>query len=103
MLLRRVAAIAVTAVALATVLSGTEAAARTPIAPVPPGTLAPASDGSICWYGACYDYVNGRQRVDAGGASVVMYQARPELDPADGDAHSLQELAVQSADGTQIV
>jgi hypothetical protein len=32
-----------------------------------------------------------------------MYQARPELDRADVDGHSLQELAVQSADGSQIV
>ena len=103
MLLRRAAAIATTAIVALTVLSGTADAVPAPIAPVPPGTVAPAADGSICWYGACYDYVNGRQRVDASGASVVMYQARPEIDHADVDAHSLQELAVQSADGTQIV
>lgn len=46
-------------------------------------------------------YVAGQQYVEADGASVRMYQAEPEVAPNDG--HSLQELAVQSADSQQIV
>jgi len=112
--LRGIVAVLAVVVATATVLSGTVGAsppasvppasiASASIAPAPPGTLPPAANGTICYYGACYDYVYGRQRVDASGASVVMYQVRPELDRADVDGHSLQELAVQSADGSQIV
>lgn len=86
-------------------------------APLPPGSraltvsaaaasgdrAARPGDGTICYYGACYNYVAGRQYADASGAEVTMRIARPELDQADRDGHSLQELAVQSADGTQIV
>jgi hypothetical protein len=69
------------------------------------GSLAQASsvDGSICYFGACYNYVAGRQYADASGASVDLWRARPELDASDIRAHSLHELAVQSADGLQIV
>lgn len=68
-----------------------------------PHTARPSSDGTICYFGACYNYVAGRQYADASGAEVTMRVARPELDPSDPAAHSLQELAVQSADGSQIV
>ncbi|MGW2250024.1 neprosin family prolyl endopeptidase [Kitasatospora sp. NPDC001660] len=63
-------------------------------------SAAPLTDGPgpICWFGACYDYVSGRQQTDAAGASVRMLQASPALKPGDTDAHSLQELAVQSTD-----
>lgn len=104
-LLRRIAVVAVT-VATVSILSGTAGATTVPrsaVAPVPPGLLSPDPSGTVCYYGACYDYVYGRQQVDAAGASVIMDQARPELDPADNDGHSLQELAIESADGQQIV
>lgn len=84
--------------------------------PLPPGSFAlsqhraltraaTAADdnGTICYYGACYDYVSGRQYADASGASARFWRARPELDAANIDGHSLQELAIQSADGSQIV
>ncbi|WP_042424453.1 neprosin family prolyl endopeptidase [Streptacidiphilus anmyonensis] len=68
-------------------------------APTPPG-LPPLVNGSgpICWFGACYDYVAGRQRTDTAGATVRMLQASPTLTSGDTNAHSLQELALQSAD-----
>src|SRR5215470_19483526 len=96
-------------------------------APLPPGslglalgTLAPGSplalaraegvtspspmDGTICYFGACYNYVAGRQYAwYATGAGVQLWRGRPKLDPADVNSHSLQELAVQSVDGLQIV
>jgi hypothetical protein len=74
-------------------------------APVPPAARLAAVQprAATCWYGACYNYVTGRQNVRATGASVRMYQARPVLDPADSSAHSLQELAVMSADHASIV
>jgi hypothetical protein len=71
------------------------ARAATAPAPLPPAATAA---GPICWFGACYDYVSGRQKTDAAGASVRMMQADPGLKPGDTDSHSLQELAVQSAD-----
>jgi hypothetical protein len=62
--------------------------------------VSPSADGSgpVCWYGACYDYVSGRQITDASGASVRMLQAAPAIKPGDTESHSLQELALQSAD-----
>jgi hypothetical protein len=75
-----------------------DAAAR-PLPPVVPSAV-PLVNGSgpICWFGACYDYVSGRQKTDAAGATIHMLQAAPTLKPGDIDSHSLQELAVQSAD-----
>jgi len=115
--------IAVAAVSLLAALLAATAAAGP--APLPPGSLAlaldaqgsppapakpagdvvtPAADGTICYYGACYNYVAGRQYAwYATGASVDLWRARPSLDPADPNEHSLQELAVQSVDGIQIV
>lgn len=48
-----------------------------------------------------FTYVYGAQSVATDGASVSIQQASPTL--AGGDYHSLAELAVQSADGNQIV
>ncbi|BCJ32689.1 hypothetical protein Athai_01920 [Actinocatenispora thailandica] len=48
-----------------------------------------------------FTYVYGRQSVDTDGAAVTIDQAAPTL--ATADYHSLAELAVQSADGQQIV
>lgn len=79
-------------------------AALPPVAPTAvPGVTPPDANGAICYYGACYNYVDALQFVDAAGASVIMSQARPELDTSDPDAHSLQEIAVESTDGLQIV
>lgn len=48
-----------------------------------------------------YLYVAGRQYATARGASVTLQQEQPTLGTIDD--HSLAELAVQSADGQQIV
>ncbi|HET7046181.1 MAG TPA: neprosin family prolyl endopeptidase [Gaiellaceae bacterium] len=115
-------ALATAAASLLAIFASTAAAAAP--APLPPGSLAlalaaqgsppaparaddgvtPAADGSICYFGACYNYVAGRQYAwYATGASVRLWRGRPGLDPADANSHSLQELAVQSVDGLQIV
>ncbi|MEU1628117.1 neprosin family prolyl endopeptidase [Streptomyces sp. NPDC020096] len=65
--------------------------------PLPAPSTATGS-GPICWYGACYDYVSGRQVTDASGASVRMLQAAPRVKAGDQQSHSLQELALQSTD-----
>lgn len=109
-------ALTAAAAALLAVLLSTGAAAGPAPAPLPPGSLAlaldaqghppapPAADGSICYYGACYNYVAGRQYAwYATGASVELWRGQPNLDPADANSHSLQELAVQSSDALQIV
>ncbi|MDH6577897.1 neprosin family prolyl endopeptidase [Kitasatospora sp. MAP5-34] len=83
--------------ALSLLSVGTSAQAATH-APRPLPAVAAASSGPVCWYGSCYDYVSGRQITDATGASVRMLQAAPEIKPGDTESHSLQELAVQSAD-----
>jgi hypothetical protein len=67
-------------------------------APVPPHAALATAAGPICWFGACYDYVTGRQSTDAAGASIRMLQSAPAVKPGDTSSHSLQELAVQSAD-----
>lgn len=85
------------AATLALLSAGTPAQAGTAHAPRPRPAAAPAS-GPVCWYGACYDYVSGRQITDVAGASVRMLQAAPEIKPGDTESHSLQELALQSAD-----
>ncbi|MGK4579150.1 neprosin family prolyl endopeptidase [Kitasatospora sp. HPMI-4] len=68
-------------------------------APAPLGSpRVAAGSGPICWFGACYDYVSGRQITDTAGATVRMLQAAPAIKPGDTESHSLQELALQSAD-----
>jgi hypothetical protein len=115
--------VAVAAATLVAVLASTAASAGSGPTPLPPGSLAlalgapgsppaparadgvaPDPDGSICYFGACYNYVAGRQYAwYATGASVKLWRAQPNLDPGDTNEHSLQELAVQSVDGLQIV
>lgn len=63
----------------------------------------PATAADKCAYYYCYDYVYGRQRVQSDGASATYDLAKPEIDPTDSVSHSLAEMAVQSADGNQIV
>jgi hypothetical protein len=86
------------AAALCLLSAGTSAqAATTERQPL----LAPSTttgSGPVCWFGACYDYVSGRQFTDASGASVRMLQAAPRVKAGDQQSHSLQELAVQSTD-----
>ncbi|MFE0464566.1 neprosin family prolyl endopeptidase [Kitasatospora sp. NPDC058965] len=76
---------------------GTATAAPAP-APAPASAAAAGPAGPICWFGACFDYVTGRQNTDAAGASIRMLQSAPAVKPGDTSSHSLQELAVQSAD-----
>ncbi|MER5549590.1 neprosin family prolyl endopeptidase [Streptomyces sp. NPDC001118] len=64
-----------------------------------PSIAAPANHAApVCWFGACFDYVTGRQYANAVGASIRMLQAAPAVEPGDTGSHSLQELAVQSSD-----
>lgn len=86
---------------------GAQAATRAP-APLPALPAATSATGStapgpVCWYGACYDYVSGRQITDVSGASVRMLQDDPQIKPGDLDSHSLQELALQSTDHNSTV
>ena len=62
---------------------------------VPPASATAAATGPTCWFGACYDYVYGRQITDTAGASVRMKIEAPEVNPAQTGEHSLQELALQ--------
>lgn len=72
-----------------------------PYAPVMNATTVNTNDGS-CQASACFYYVGGDQNNFTGtGASVSFTQADPKVGP--NDFHSLTELAVESADGTQIV
>ncbi|WP_329582693.1 neprosin family prolyl endopeptidase [Kitasatospora sp. NBC_01250] len=83
-------------------LATAPAAGAAPLAPavplLPHSAAAAATTGPICWFGACYDYVNGRQVTDASGATMRMMVAAPAIKPGDTDSHSLQELALQSGD-----
>ncbi|WP_228717895.1 neprosin family prolyl endopeptidase [Kitasatospora acidiphila] len=79
--------------------TASRAVAAHPLPPAVPSAAPPANgSGPVCWFGACYDYVSGRQKTDAAGASILMQQSAPTIKPGDTDSHSLQELAVQSAD-----
>ncbi|MDH6109632.1 hypothetical protein P3T36_000403 [Kitasatospora sp. MAP12-15] len=91
-----------TAATLLVTAPGAQAATRAP-APLPAlaaaaATTSSSGGGPVCWYGACYDYVSGRQITDVSGASVRMLQSDPGIKPGDLDSHSLQELALQSSD-----
>lgn len=75
-----------------------------PPSQVPTGNLAAAVQsiaGPNCGFGACYYYVGASQFTTATGASVVFTQAQPTV--GVNDLHSLTEMAVESADGQQIV
>jgi hypothetical protein len=72
-----------------------------PVPPsVPPIT---AADQPRCWFGACFQYVSGTQYATNTGASVSTTVEQPEVDTADPNAHSLQELAVMTTDRAFIV
>lgn len=89
-------ALATSALILLSTLSSAPAEASSAAAPtVPPTSAAAAPTGPTCWYGACYDYVYGRQITDTAGASVRMKIEAPEVNPAQSGEHSLQELALQ--------
>jgi hypothetical protein len=94
---------------LSTVSPGPASASSSAPAPsaaapsVPPTSAAAASTGPTCWYGACYDYVYGRQTTDTAGASVRMKIEDPEVNPARDGEHSLQELALQDTDRVSTV
>ncbi len=86
------------AAALCLLSAGTSAQADTPRRQPLLAPSTTSGSGPICWFGACYDYVSGRQFTDASGASVRMLQAAPRVKAGDQQSHSLQELAVQSTD-----
>jgi hypothetical protein len=71
--------------------------------PLVPPSATVAANGPICWYGACYDYVNGRQFTDTTGVSVLMKVEAPTVNPAQTGEHSLQEIALQNTARTSTV
>ncbi|HEX4223348.1 MAG TPA: neprosin family prolyl endopeptidase [Pseudonocardiaceae bacterium] len=95
------------AVAACALLSTAPAQAR-PSQPLPPAGvgITPPPTAPVCYPdGSCYNYVAGREWINGTGASVLMTQEDPEIDLADpgNGAHSLQELAVETADKKQII
>jgi hypothetical protein len=76
--------------------------AAAPSAP-PSVAAATGTDNPTCWYGACFDYVYGRQITNATGARIRMEIADPVVDPTQAGEHSLQELALQNSDQTSTV
>lgn len=93
---------------LACVLSVAAPAQARPGVPLPPAGagVTPPPTAPVCYDGVgCYNYVAGREWITGTGASVLMTQEDPQInlaDPGDG-AHSLQELAVETADKKQII
>jgi hypothetical protein len=92
----------------ASVLCVAAPAQARPSLPLPPtgAQITPPPTAPVCYPGiGCYNYVAGREWIDGTGASVLMTQEDPEIDLADpaNGAHSLQELAVETADKKQIV
>jgi hypothetical protein len=73
--------------------------------PVVPSAVTPAAtDSPLCEFGACYDYVFGRQIVStSNGATVSTLVADPQLNHNFNLEHSLQELSVQNTAGTDTV
>lgn len=100
------AAVATTAPAVAAVRTASAPARSAHVTVLPSVPLPPsrAHRGAICYSAHnCYDYANGAESATARGASVVLFQARPEINLNDAGTHSLQELAVEDAQGRQIV
>ncbi|MGA8113318.1 MAG: neprosin family prolyl endopeptidase [Actinocatenispora sp.] len=94
--------------ALAGILAATGLAVAGTVAPAQASTPLAAPGAGLFGHqhsttltASAYTYVYGRQSVATDGANVSLQQATPSL--AGGDYHSLAELAVQSADGNQIV
>ena len=98
---------AVGALCLALVGPSASASDTVGLAPAPTPVLPPASatngSGPVCWYGACYDYVSGRQFTDATGVSVLMKVESPVVNTASTEEHSLQEIALQNTARTSTV
>jgi hypothetical protein len=63
----------------------------------------PSTDTPTCYYGACYDYVDGYQSVASTGLSVVTTVEDPKLNHNYSDEHSLQEISVQNSAQTSTV
>lgn len=59
------------------------------------------TSSGICNLGTCFYYAAMAENTKATGASVTLSQPQPKL--GSKDIHSLAELAVESADGKQIV
>jgi hypothetical protein len=72
-----------------------------PAPPVIPSAPAPEPSGSNSDPSVYYLYNVGSQAAETDGIYTNVYIAKPKLDTSD--YHSLGELAVQSADGKQIV
>ncbi len=95
--------------AVASIAVATTAPAQAAPAPVRPTATPVVAPGAGLYAhrtvrtldAATFTYVYGAQSVATDGADVSIAQADPAL--AGGDYHSLAELAVQSADGQQIV
>ncbi|MBP0457635.1 neprosin family prolyl endopeptidase [Streptomyces montanisoli] len=90
------AALTAAAGALALFSPSAQAAGGAVAPSVPPTSAAgTAATGPTCWFGACFDYVYGRQHTDTAGASIRMDVADPQVNPAQTGEHSLQELSLQ--------
>ncbi|MFC5034005.1 neprosin family prolyl endopeptidase [Streptomyces sp. DSM 41987] len=81
----------------------TPATATSSAPTVPPAADATTPTGPTCWFGACYDYVYGRQTTDTAGAAVRMEISDPEVNPTQIGEHSLQELALQDTNRVSTV
>jgi hypothetical protein len=90
-------------VAVAPGFGGTAAAPGVAAAPAVPAAAAPAADTPYCYYGACYDYVDGYQSIDSSGLSVVTTVEDPKLNHNFTDEHSLQEISIQNSAQTATV
>lgn len=73
---------------------------QTTVAPPEPAAAA-TTDAGLIESRVNYHYAVGAQLAETDGAYANLTIARPRLDPAD--YHTLAEIAVQSADGRQIV
>jgi hypothetical protein len=70
---------------------------------VPPAHAHVHTNTSTCEFGACYDWVFGRQAVNTQGASVTSLVADPQVNPNHPNEHSLQELSIQNSTQTSTV
>ncbi|HEX4790040.1 MAG TPA: neprosin family prolyl endopeptidase [Actinospica sp.] len=68
-----------------------------------PTAASPSTDTPDCYYGACYDYVDGYQSVTSTGLSVVTTVKDPTLNHNYSDEHSLQEISIQNSAQTSTV
>ncbi|OIV36303.1 hypothetical protein BIV57_17135 [Mangrovactinospora gilvigrisea] len=97
------AAVSVVLAAAAAVPSGAAPASPLEASGAVPTVPPAGGDRPTCWFGACYDYVFGRQVTAVQGAAVSMGVARPRVDPRRATEHSLQELSIQNTGQTATV